>query len=377
MEKEEFKLMKTFKAGLLENIKGNLYNNFGGDNYDEHRFGPFKSRKASPISEVKNAVKKGIRYKNQERALAIAERFKDYYKDLDFIYQHLDKDDRQLLVEIIAYRLMGFSKVKLPTNNPGYQHALQLAESARVGNETYDPGFMHFILNKYELNTVGYDATLFFSDVGIAIDFIIEQYACKKNGTTIVGAEEGDIVLDAGGCWGDTALYFGTKVGNEGKVFSFEFIPGNIQLFNKNIDLNPHMKDRISLVNRPVSEISNVPLYFRDNGPGSSVKVAPFPEQSGETSSISIDDFVEAYKLPTVDFIKMDIEGAELDALKGAINTIKKFRPKLAIAIYHSMHDFVQIPKWILNLDLGYELHLGHFTIHAEETVIFAKPKKA
>ena len=71
----------------------------------------------------------------------------------------------------------------------------------------------------------------------------------------------------------------------------------------------------------------------------------------------------------------MDIEGAEPLALEGAIETIKRFRPKLAIAIYHSMNDFVAIPNWILNLDLDYEIFIGHYTIHAEETVCFAKPR--
>lgn len=71
----------------------------------------------------------------------------------------------------------------------------------------------------------------------------------------------------------------------------------------------------------------------------------------------------------------MDIEGAEPFALQGAIETIKKHKPKLAIAIYHSMDDFTNIPKWILDLNLGYEIYLGHYTIHAEETICFAKPK--
>ena len=70
----------------------------------------------------------------------------------------------------------------------------------------------------------------------------------------------------------------------------------------------------------------------------------------------------------------MDIEGAEPLALKGAIETIRKFRPKLAIAIYHSMEDFVNIPIWISGLNLDYELFIGHYTIHTEETICFAKP---
>jgi hypothetical protein len=128
-------------------------------------------------------------------------------------------------------------------------------------------------------------------------------------------------------------------------------------------------------VEQPVSNTSNIPLYFLDNGPGSRIEFAPFAAQTGETTSITIDDFAESQAIEKIDFIKMDIEGAELLALKGAEKTIRKYRPKLAIAIYHSMEDFVSIPQWILNLDLGYELFLDHFTIYGEETVIFAKPK--
>jgi len=69
----------------------------------------------------------------------------------------------------------------------------------------------------------------------------------------------------------------------------------------------------------------------------------------------------------------MDIEGAESKALAGAIKTIERFRPKLAIAIYHSMDDFIKIPKWIMDLNLGYEIYIGHYTIHAEESICFAK----
>jgi hypothetical protein len=74
-----------------------------------------------------------------------------------------------------------------------------------------------------------------------------------------------------------------------------------------------------------------------------------------------------------IDFIKMDIEGAELPALKGAVKTIRKFKPKLAIAIYHSWDDFTGLPAFINSLDLGYRLFIGHYTIHAEETILFAE----
>src|SRR5690606_18000695 len=184
-------------------------------------------------------------------------------------------------------------------------------------------------------------------------------YGYRENNKYIVQAETDDVVLDLGGCWGDTALYFAHKVGANGKVYSFEFIPKNIELHNHNTSLNPHLSNRIKLVNKPVSNISGHPVYFFDNGPGSKISEVIFPGYTGKTETIAIDDFVAAQNLQRVDFIKMDIEGAELSALEGARNTIKRFRPKLAIAIYHSMEDFVGIPKWILDLSADYELYLG------------------
>ena len=72
----------------------------------------------------------------------------------------------------------------------------------------------------------------------------------------------------------------------------------------------------------------------------------------------------------------MDIEGAELPALRGATSVLQKFRPKLAISLYHSMDDFVDIPKYLNSLELGYEFYLSHGTIYHEETVLIARLRR-
>lgn len=71
----------------------------------------------------------------------------------------------------------------------------------------------------------------------------------------------------------------------------------------------------------------------------------------------------------------MDIEGSELPALRGAEETIRKYRPKLAISIYHSLSDFIDVPANLVSLGLDYEYYLDHCSIHSEETVLFAAPK--
>ncbi len=285
-------------------------------------------------------------------------------------------NDKELLLEIIAYRLKGFRKIKLSRNNKEYCAALELVNKLVNEDDTLNPNFLFFILKKFDLTTIGYDVKLYFMNLGVVIDFIFEQYAYKLDRKTVVSVDEGDVVLDLGACWGDTALYFASKTGNQGKVYSFEFIPGNIDIFNKNIFLNPHLAHQIELIQQPVSNKSGEKIYFIDNGPASKIEFEPFIDQTGFTTTISIDDFVNNNGLEKVDFIKMDIEGAECSALEGAVETIMKFKPKLAIAIYHSMDDMVNIPNWINDLNLGYKLYLGHYTIHAEETVIFAKAEK-
>ncbi len=73
-----------------------------------------------------------------------------------------------------------------------------------------------------------------------------------------------------------------------------------------------------------------------------------------------------------VTFIKMDIEGAEYQSLLGALKTIKKYRPKLAICLYHKPEDIIEIPHIILSINPDYKLAIRHYTTCNWETVLYA-----
>ncbi len=371
--------MHNFLSALKAKIKESQYNNFGIQNYDEYRFGSYKEQESSFINRLiyssKLLVKRILRIDSK---INIEELFwlKEHLDGLERLYQVLNSQGKSLIVELMAYKILGDKKVKLSRNSKQYQDAVLLGKSLAIKNDTYDPHFMHFILQKFNLKPIGYDIELYFGSLGVTIDFIIEQYAYKLDNKTIVEVKEGDYVIDAGACWGDTALYFAHKAGNSGKVFSFEFIPDNMKLFNINKSFNPNLENQIVLVPHPISNVSDTNIYFKDNGPGSKIEMFPFEGHTGSTTTLSIDDFVTRNNIAKIDFIKMDIEGVESAALKGAINTITKFRPKLAIAIYHSMEDFVSIPAWIIDLNLDYEIFIDHFTIHSEETICFALPRE-
>jgi FkbM family methyltransferase len=371
--------VSDFVRAFGKKIRKYQFNNFGIENYDEIRFGKYvipENPSNAFVFHIKQLIKKTIGYNNVVVDFNQIGWLTGYQERLERMYGHLDAMGKDLITDLIAYRYLGWRKVKLKRNNSEYRNAIERGNSLANSKDTFDPHFMHFILEKLDLNPIGHDIKLYFSGAGVAIDFIIEQYAYKFEGQTMVEAEKGDVVIDAGACWGDTALYFAHKVGENGKVYSFEFIPGNIHLFNINKSFNPCLATQIELVEHPVSNVDGNKIYFKDYGPGSRIEFQPFEGQTGSTTTVTIDAFVKANNVDKVDFIKMDIEGAELSALEGAVETIKKHRPKLAIAIYHSMDDFVNIPNWIANLNLDYEIFLDHFTIHDEETVCFARQKR-
>lgn len=73
-----------------------------------------------------------------------------------------------------------------------------------------------------------------------------------------------------------------------------------------------------------------------------------------------------------VSFIKMDIEGAEYKAIKGAEQIIKRCRPKLAVSIYHKAEDIWELSEMILRICPDYRLYLRHYSIAQAETVLYA-----
>jgi FkbM family methyltransferase len=89
-------------------------------------------------------------------------------------------------------------------------------------------------------------------------------------------------------------------------------------------------------------------------------------------SSIQVTSIDQLLSNSNVNFIKMDIEGIELDALKGAERTIRKNRPILAISVYHKPDHLWKIGTWINSLSLGYQFSIRNYGHQCFDTVLYA-----
>jgi FkbM family methyltransferase len=367
---------------LLKNYLLRESLNYYKDNYDYYNQ-PF------PIPFKKNLINIGKRiiftrfllkyfFKSNfifERIFLRIYNIDKYLNSLNLFYSRLeDENSKELLLKIISFRIFGYIKVKLPLSTPNYWKGIKSVEKIADNNRLLELPYKPWRFCMHSLVSFNLPIRIFLNSKSIYTTFIIEQYKYQNN--IIVSAQKGEVVFDIGGCYGDTALYFADKVGEEGKVFTFEFIPGNIDIINQNLNINPELKKRISLITRPVWEASDMKVFFKDKGSSSIVNFQEFDGYEGTTLTVSCDDFVEINKLEKIDFIKTDIEGAESFAIRGAERTIKKFKPKLAISIYHSMNDFVNIIEQIYNLNTGYRFYLGHSTIYTSETVLFCLNEK-
>ncbi len=153
--------------------------------------------------------------------------------------------------------------------------------------------------------------------------------------------------IDGGAYNGDSALMF-EKFYQPNQIFSFEPNLRNYNLMLKTIKLNNLKKVKPIKMALGKAEGS---LNIIDKGSATTIS------KDGERVAkiISIDEFCIQNNL-SVGLIKLDLEGHGLEALKGAENTLKRFKPILLLSIYHSGEEFFEIKSYLEGLNLNYRL---------------------
>lgn len=156
--------------------------------------------------------------------------------------------------------------------------------------------------------------------------------------------EKGDVVIDAGAHFGFFS-YYAIKNGAE-RVYAFEPNPYVFEILKKHAEMwSPKIipislalsnkKGKITL-NVEENKLSGVSTVLNNKSREFSILRKFKYVESLNVDATTIDDFVSEQNLNRVDFIKIDVEGAEKEVIEGAKETIKKFKPKLAISAYHN-----------------------------------------
>lgn len=236
------------------------------------------------------------------------------------------------------------------------------------------------LIDKYKDNKIVITSYQYSEEI---YQFLIEHDFTEKNivkyeicnymqyfETDIIKLSEEEIFIDAGVLDGITSKQLANLCHNKYK---------HIYLFEPDKESYENLIKDESFMNLENKTLFNIgvwnkkeTLQFRSNSerPGGN-RIS----DEGNTS-IEVDTIDNILRGGVATFIKMDIEGAELNALKGAEETIKKYKPKLAISLYHKPCDIIDIPLYIKSIVPEYKLYIRHYgmcTLYpSTETVLYA-----
>ncbi|WP_211210547.1 FkbM family methyltransferase [Arhodomonas aquaeolei] len=167
------------------------------------------------------------------------------------------------------------------------------------------------------------------------------------------------VFVDAGGFDGDTTQEFCARHPDYHKVFLFEPSPTNMAAARERLK----NERNIHFVEAAISDEVGSLRFNVEAGPASSVC-----DEGG--ASIAVTTLDQAIQEP-VTWIKMDLEGWEIKALRGAKRLIHEHSPQLSIATYHRASDFREIYAFIRSLNPSYQVRLRHYTQGWSETVMY------
>lgn len=298
-------------------------------------------------------------------------------------YQPADEEKQHGLVVVCLGKQQYFDEVVQTLRQMGFQHIISLMDIYEIHNpfnvprELEEMGFQYYLDQRkyiescFDLLADDLSREVFVrclqthmqrKPVAIPMRARTEQYTPK------------DVPLSRGYA---RFIYCGVSVGEMARIFGeigkveelvcFEPDPNQFKLTTAY--LTAHHKQIAGRVTAmPCAVYSHEaiePFTYSDTSFGSRILAAGQSWMLG----VAVDHVLPGFS-PT--FISMDIEGAELEALRGAEQTIRASRPDLAICVYHAPQHLWEIPLYLHGLGLGYRLYLRNYTSLTGETVLYA-----
>ena len=204
--------------------------------------------------------------------------------------------------------------------------------------------------------------------IGYPFERILHKNLIGSNGWSYFDcfeANEHEIFVDGGSFDGKTALDFSIWA-DKGYdyIYSFEANPTAVKTCEETFKENALNGE---VIHNGLWNKEGVLRFHLKTDTGNNN--AYIGEGTGQIKTVALDDVLNGKR---VSFIKFDIEGAEYKALLGARETIKKWRPRLAICIYHKSEDIVELPALILDICEDYKFTLRQYASRLTSTVLYA-----
>lgn len=265
-----------------------------------------------------------------------------------------DRNTHQVIIEQLA--LLGYKEAQIHIMNEYFY--LQAEEYLDIHIEEYLKAYQ---IMEDEFSRQVYlekmKKTFLLRDISQIVSPCEEEYFDEK-----IILTEKEVFIDCGGFDGDSALRFIEQCNGKYKdIIIFEPELSKKAIIEKNMKDNRYKLYPFGVWSKCTK------LYFNAMGTSSS----RISERKGECmiETVALDEFVYDSK-PT--YIKMDVEGAEQEALKGCKKIIQNYKPKLAICIYHKPDDLYRIPVMIKEMNPEYKLYVRQYADAWFDTVLYA-----
>lgn len=185
--------------------------------------------------------------------------------------------------------------------------------------------------------------------------------------------QENDCIIDAGANNGHLSVLFSKIVKNKGVVYAFEPDRFNIESIKKNINLNNDLPNNIKIIDALLWNKEELLDFYEAGTVGSSAVWIPNNDKVVKKQAISIDNWVIKNNIEQLNFVKMDIEGAEIEALEGCVQTIQRLQPNFAIASYHYVNGeqtYIKLENFFKAMNYPYKT----VSFNKQEIITFAGP---
>jgi len=297
------------------------------------------------LREINNKIPPVITYQNTWEKEFIRKNFADFNlnrcnNDICILLHGLDKISALNAQKIISRLNLLLKSAYQDIDIFSKTEQQEIWDVQKRHNECLALGDELFYNYGYYLPVNHFEDTVFIKKLNI--DLLPKNILPKLKGTDFA---------DIGAYVGDSACVLEEL--SPQNIYAFEANEKNCKLMSKTLALN-NLKN-VTPLNYALGA-KNGKAYIKDNG---ACSVIQDNISLKKTKMLTLDTFMEDHPEINLSLIKVDIEGEEQNFLKGAENTLRKFRPVLLLSIYHNLNDFLSLKIKLEDLNLGYKFKIS------------------